>query len=63
MGIRVCKKKNKRENYFQLLNFSTILERAEYDPMTEDIVPTMMIKTHSIIYKTNQNIVNGSKKH
>jgi hypothetical protein len=48
MGIRVCKKKT--EKYFQLVNFSTILERAEYEPMTEDIAPTMMIKTHNIIW-------------
>ena len=28
-----------------------ILERAEYEPITEDIAPTTMIKTHSSIYR------------
>lgn len=48
------------EIYVQLLSFSMILERAEYEPITEDIAPTTMIKTHSIIYKTSQNIVHKS---
>jgi hypothetical protein len=47
--IRFVLKKQKIEIYVQLLSFSMILERAEYEPMTEDIAPTTMIKTHSII--------------
>ena len=34
-----------------------ILERAEYEPITEDIAPIMMIKTHNIIYKNKPKTI------
>lgn len=61
MGIEICMKKN-REIYVQLINFSMILERAEYEPMAEDTAPTMMTKTHSVICNIvheSQNIRNN----